>query len=205
MSQHSFLTIVSICEAKNTNSSVHNYCKYCETNPYMQKLNNTLNKYIAEYNNLIKLLYEEKINNSSSSDKQNELIQQIDILNEKLNALLNNIKHKISETETTNTSIHATINDIKNRLYNNKYMYKKQVEDIQNSNITVLGQYEDTKFKNNMEKYTFFAWILLSITILAITMHSVLSNNANNYENAVILIVCLLCIYGVAKWIYYKL
>jgi len=205
MSHNTFLTIVSICEAKNTNASIHNYCNYCETNPYMQKLNNTLNKYIAEYNKLIQLLYEEKISNSSSSDKQKELIQQIDILNEKLNTLLSNIKNKITEAETTNTSIHAAINDIKNRLYNNKYMYENQNKDVQDKNTTIVGQYQDRKLKNNIEKYTFFAWLLLSITILAITVHSIFSNNKSNYENAVILIVCLLCIYGVAKWIYTKI
>ena len=69
------------------------------------------------------------------------------------------------------------------------------------NNNTVLGQYQDSNIINDTAKYTYFAWTLLSCTILAITIYSIQSNSKNKYEKAIILIICLVCIYEVVKWV----
>ena len=205
MSTPQFFTIHTICEAKSMDVSIQNYCNYSETDENLQHLNQTLNKYISQYNRLITLLYEEKLNHSSSKKKQNELIRQINILNKNLKQLLNDIKERIEKVNATNMSIQSNVNEIKNKLDHNKNTYDNQIHTVLNETPNVIAQYQDRKLRKISEKYTFFAWLLLSFTILAITIHSASSNDKSIYEKTVVLIFCLLCVYWVAKWIYHKL
>ena len=204
-----FSNIDSICEATNTNISVQNYCSYCETDPFLQDLNNKLNKYISHYNKLITILHEEKLSvNHQDSKKQEELIDQVNKLNNMITTILHEINEKINTIDQDNISIQDKIIKTKKKLKENKQKYDFHAQAHKNSykiNQNILGQYEDRKLRRISEKYTFFAWFLLTLAILAITVYSIQHNSKNIYENAVVLIICLLCVYGAARWLYRKI
>ena len=68
--------------------------------------------------------------------------------------------------------------------------------------ITVEGEREDSGLVLQSNWYHYLVWLVLAVTILSITVHTLTTGDPGRVANGVTLIISLILLYILVRWLY---
>lgn len=190
----------SINEAMNSKDSVNSDTiiivnKNLNTN--ISHNENEFNRLLSEYGTLQQNLEDSKLHHNVDKQETALIIKKLSILNEKL------IKHaqKINDDMS---NLHVSDQALKQHITKQQTSLNKYIQDLEKEKenmVTVNGMEENTKLIRTSNKYYYVMWFFLLITLLALFMYILTSDLV---MNTIIVIICLMVIYILAREIHYK-
>ena len=158
---------------------------------------NDFNKLLSEYGSLQQNLEDSKLYHNVDKQATALIIKKLAILNEKLIKHAKKINDDMSNLHVSDDALKHHITKQQTGL--NKYIQElaQQKEDM----VTVNGMEENTKLIRTSNKYYYVMWFFLLITLLALFMYILTSDLV---MNTIIVIICLMVIYILAREIHYK-
>ena len=158
---------------------------------------NDFNKLLSEYGTLQQNLEDSKLYHNVDKQATALIIKKLAILNEKLIKHAKKINDDMSNLHVSDDTLKHHITKQQTSL--NKYIQElaQQKEDM----VTVNGMEENTKLIRTSNKYYYVMWFFLLITLLALFMYILTSDLV---MNTIIVIICLMVIYILAREIHYK-
>ena len=158
---------------------------------------NDFNKLLSEYGSLQQNLEDSKLYHNVDKQATALIIKKLAILNEKLIKHAKKINDDMSNLHVSDDTLKHHITKQQTGL--NKYIQElaQQKEDM----VTVNGMEENTKLIRTSNKYYYVMWFFLLITLLALFMYILTSDLV---MNTIIVIICLMVIYILAREIHYK-
>jgi len=158
---------------------------------------NEFNRLLSEYGTLQQNLEDSKLHHNIDKKETSLIIKKLAILNEKLIKHANIINNDMSNLHVSDHVLKQHITKQQTSL--NKYIQElaKQKENM----VTVNGMEENTELIRTSNKYYYVMWFFLLITLLALFMYILTSDLV---MNTIIVIICLMVIYILAREIHYK-
>ena len=193
--------LYSINEALNGDDSILAFNKHTTTE--LSDNEKEFNKTLSEYSMLQKTLESNKLYDNarpmqvgSDASINYKIMKKLRELNNKLIFYSNRINNDMSQLVVNDETLKDNINKERRKL--NKYIQKlkEQESHIIKDTDTVDGMGENTKLILVSNKYYYLMWFILLITFLSLFMYILTSDLV---MNTVVVIICLLVIYILAK------
>ena len=129
-------------------------------------------------------------------------------LNDKLVSLAGQMNKELGDLTVTDNKLKQ---DLTNQQANlNSYITileddKKELGHFNSTYTTAGGINESSGLVLNSNRIHYLVWLILSITIASITLHSVSTGTMTRGGNVIVLIVSLIAIYVISRWLYNRL
>lgn len=200
--------LYSINEALNGDDSILASNKNITDNISENELG--FNKILSEYSTLQKSLESSNLfnmNNSNSNNNSNnnnkDIMNKLSELNNKLVSHAKIISSEISNLKVDDESLKRNINEQQTHL--NNYIntleeQKRELPHVKDIN-TVNGMKENSGLIRKSNKYYYLMWFIVFITLLSLFMYILTSDLV---QNTLIVIICLMIIYILARAIHNK-
>jgi hypothetical protein len=129
-------------------------------------------------------------------------------LNDKLVSLAGQMNKELGDLKVTDdklkqdlTNQQASLNDYVSTLEADK----RNMGHFNAVYTTVNGEQESSGLLLNSNKLHYLVWLILAVTIVSITLHSVSTGAMSRGGNVIVLIVSLIALYVIARWMYNRL
>lgn len=162
------------------------------------EFNRTLVKYNASYRDFM----ENSIKNNTDDLTNNQSYKNLQRLNDKLISLAKVINDQLSSIIVIDSKMKSDLDNQQKKL--NNYITSlgtdQQVISSSYKNYnTIVGENEESKISLTANRYNYFVWFILAITIVAITIHITVSSSISNMKGGLIVIVSLILLYFIAR------
>lgn len=168
------------------------------TNSKYNEIENNFNKTLTQYSKTSDLVNQMVLNNKSESKKiPQELWDKLKNLNNQLTHLSYKLTDELDNL-LLNKKDNTNINKYKNSIYKhleNLNNDKKKLHDLNKSQATITGMKQNSELKMKSTWLHYTGWLILSIIVLCILLHTTLSNKISNLAIFVLIISCILGIY----------
>ena len=101
------------------------------------------------------------------------------------------LKEAVEEQQVQLNSYVSTLNDDKARMTHNNQRF-----------ITVEGENEDSGLVLKSNWYHYLVWLVLAVTVISITVHTMTTGDPGRAANGITLIVAILILYVIVRWLY---
>ena len=101
------------------------------------------------------------------------------------------LKQAVEQQQQQLNGYITTLNDDKSRMSHHNQRY-----------ITVEGEREDSGLVLQSNWYHYLVWLVLAVTILSITVHTLMTGDPGRVANGVTLIISLILLYILVRWLY---
>lgn len=144
----------------------------------------------------------------SQLDVDPQIIHRISELNDKLIALSQALSKDLDKLIVTDNSLKNKIDEQQNKL--NNYLItlnneKRNLNHLNDNYYTVEGEQESSGLIMNSNLYHYMVWIILAITVISLTIHTLSGAQSSKMINGLSLIFCIIALYVLVKWFYNKL
>ena len=129
-------------------------------------------------------------------------------LNDKLVSLAGQMNKELGDLTVTDNKLKQDLTSQQANL--NSYITtleddKRELGQFNSTYTTVGGKNESSGLVLNSNKIHYLVWLILSITIVSITLHSVSTGNMTRGGNVIVLIVTLIVTYIISLWMYNRI
>jgi hypothetical protein len=163
-----------------------------------KEFNRTLNKYTAAYKNFT----ETTLNGKNSKEVIQSYFSNLQRLNDKLISLAKAMGNELV-VKDKNLKGGLDNHQLKLKTYISKLNEdRRNIMNINKGYDTVSGEYINSELNLVSNQYNYIVWFILSITVISITIHVIMSNSVSDNVGNIILIVSLISLFLIVKNLY---
>lgn len=141
----------------------------------------------------------------NSLDINPNVWSQLNYLNNQLLILSEKLNTEINELSITDSNLKNKIQQQKIILENNKNQLQndqQQLQQIGMQLVTSEGEYQTTKLNEQSLQYHYIVFLIVAITVITITIHTIISGKSTQAGSTIVLLVCLLLVYYIFSKMY---
>ena len=141
-------------------------------------------------------------------DVDPQITHRIAQLNDKLISLAQALSKDLDQLVVTDQTLKSQIDEQQNKL--NSYLVtlngeKNNMNHMKDNYYTVEGEEESSGLNMTSNWYHYIVWIILAITIISLTIHTLTGAPSSNIVNGLSLIFCIIALFILVRWFYNKL
>jgi hypothetical protein len=144
----------------------------------------------------------------SQLDVDPQITHHLDELNTKLISLAQALSKDLDQMIVTDNTLKDKLDEQQQKL--NTYIVtlnkeKSNLNHLSDNYYTIQGEEESSGLTAKSNWIHYIVWIILAITVISITMHTLSDTPSSRIGNGLALIFCIIALFVLVKWFYNKL